>query len=155
MCPRARARQRKLASREEAYFARLDAWLARARTELEPRTDDEERGVRTRARSTLHHLLRLEAEVLARQADSSGALSRLEQARDLAPTLEALRDTLLEEARLLAGKSHSAGDIGRQAPRSLAVGDHLRITRPKQPLDMMHRIPSPAVVSVSAACDQP
>lgn len=74
--------------------------LDRARAELEPRIALDERGVRNRSQAALHHALRLEAEVRARQADSAGALERLDRAVDLAPSLEALRDTLIETARL-------------------------------------------------------
>lgn len=49
----------------------------------------------------MHELLRLEASVQVDLADSQGALRTLAEARPLAPTLSDLRDTLLQEERIL------------------------------------------------------
>jgi hypothetical protein len=99
-----RARRSAAAGDLSASLAGLD----RARLELEPRSALDERGIRNRAQAALHHALRLEAEVRARQADTAGALERLQRAAELAPTLEALRDTLIETARLCERRGDGA-----------------------------------------------
>ncbi len=96
--------ERARAAISQADHERALAHLERASAELEPRLSLPERGVARQAEAAVHTALRLQAEVLTRQADTAAALKCLERASELAPVTGELRDTLLETARLLRNR---------------------------------------------------
>lgn len=93
-------RGRAEADRGESEEAR--DWLSEAVTLLEPLSQAE--APSEDVLTELHHVLRAQARVHADLADGRRALAELRRARDLAPDVSELRDTLLEEYALLPGE---------------------------------------------------
>lgn len=98
--------------------------LRKARDILEAM--DGEQALETRTGALLHQVLRTEASALVRKGDRGPALERLRTARKLAPHPRALRDTLLQEERLLI--QFNSG------PAYLAILDELELRCAAQPL---------------------
>lgn len=97
------------ALRREGRSDQARAFLDEARGVLLPLMDAPE--LDAGARLGMHELVRAQARVCADLADTAGAVRALREARALAPDPVTLRDTLLEEAQILAG----VDDAGRLA----------------------------------------
>ncbi len=115
----------------ELFAARDD--LASARGILEPlvfpsgadRPDAGASRSKTRASDELHTVLRREARAFDAQGAEGAALDAIRQARPLARSLVALRDTLLQEESLLRGTGREDEHLGVLAELDTTCGDLL------------------------------
>ncbi|MEE8467601.1 MAG: PQQ-binding-like beta-propeller repeat protein, partial [Planctomycetota bacterium] len=92
--------KRGLSAMADGDYREATRWLANARGELEGLVDHATHADAS-LRQSLHGILRAEGRNLRLGADARGALRMLRRARELAPTREHLRDTLLEEQEIL------------------------------------------------------